>query len=398
MIAIQKATRAQTKDHNKRLIFSTIYDQERVSRADIARLTRLTRPTVSNTVAELIEAGLVEEVGQGPSAGGKPPILLSVAARARHLIGIDLANSHFRGGLLDLRGNIIHRVNVPVGERDGEEALALVYELVDQMMAAVTRPLLGIGIGSPGLMDARHGIVRRSVNLNWQDLPLRQLLESRYELPVYLANDTHLAALAEYTFGDGPERANLVVIKAGRGISAGIVLNGQLYYGDGFGAGEIGHIMVVEAGESCLCGRAGCLETVASSRAIIRQAQEVARRHPHGTLAGLASQAGAMTTEVVLQACEAGDAEVRQIIYNVGRYLGLAVANLVGALNIQRIVLAGSLARFGPALLEPACHEMLRRALPALTEGTSLSLSRLGQDIVIQGAGALLLSEELGLV
>ena len=163
---MKKATRQHTKTHNSQLILQTIYDRGRVSRADIARLTGLTRTTVSDIVGELMEDGLVAEVGIGPSADGKPPILLSVVADSRHIIAIDLANSEFRGAVVNLRGEFRHRLELPVGDRDGDEALEMVYRLVDELIALTDSPILGIGIGSPGLMDARHGVVRKSVNLD----------------------------------------------------------------------------------------------------------------------------------------------------------------------------------------------------------------------------------------
>jgi glucokinase-like ROK family protein len=397
MFTSQKATREQTKSHNQRLILKTVYDQTQTSRADIARLTGLTRPTVSTAVAELIEEGLVEEVGQGQSEGGKPPVLLRVIDNSRCLIGVDLANSEFRGAVTDLRGRIRHRETLPVDDHDGQAALELVYELVDRLVVVADSPVLGIGLGSPGLMDAQRGLVRKSVNLNWTDLPLRDLLTARYNLPVYIANDSHVAALGEYTFGSH-HLNNLVVVKVGRGVGAGIVLNGQLHYGDGSAAGEIGHVKVVDDGELCRCGHHGCLETVTSSRAIITRARAVAQQNPQSTLHRFAATPEAITTETVLQAFEAGDEDVQQIITEVGRYLGLAVANLVGVLNIQHILIGGRTARFGQTLLEPIRQEMCCRSMGLLAEQTSIGLSSLGEDIVIQGAAALLLSNELGLV
>ncbi|MEW5960964.1 MAG: ROK family transcriptional regulator, partial [Chloroflexota bacterium] len=261
IITSEKATRQQTKEHNKRLIFKTIYDQGQISRADIARLTQLTRATVSSLVGELIEAGLVKEIGYEPSRGGKPGTLLSLINDSRSLIGVDLANSEFRGAVINLRGEVKHRLSWPIHDTNGEAALALVYELIDALAARADRPLLGIGIGTPGLMNPQRGLVRRAVNLDWADLPLGNLLEQRYDLPVYIANDSQVAALAEYTFGKGQNNSNLIVVKVGRGIGAGILLNGQLFYGDGFGAGEIGHIKIEEDGELCRCGNFGCLET-----------------------------------------------------------------------------------------------------------------------------------------
>ena len=394
---MKKATRQQTKTHNSRLILKTIYDEGEVSRADIARLTGLTRTTVSDAVAELINDGLVAEVGLGPSAGGKPPTLLSVLDDSRHLIGIDLADSEFRGAVVNLRGEIKHRLNLPIHDRDGDAALALVYELIDELVAAADSPILGIGIGTPGLMDARRGMVRNAVNLDWHNLPLGDLLEGRYGLPVYIANDSQVAALAECTFGDSKDVSNLIVIKIGRGTGAGIVLNRQLYYGDGFGAGEIGHVAVVEDGELCRCGHYGCLETITSSRAIVRRAQGIAKNDPHSTLYQFVATPEEINTDIALQALEAGDEALQRIIAEVGHYLGIAVASLVGALNVERIVIAGSVARFGQTLLEPIRLEIGRRSLAALADETRIEVTSLGPDIVILGAAALLLTHELGL-
>jgi glucokinase-like ROK family protein len=396
--ATQKATHEQTKNHNKRLILKTIYDQPETSRADIARMTGLTRPTVSSNVAELIEEGLVEEIGQGQSEGGKPPILLSVVDDSRHLIAIDLADSEFQGAVVDLRGRVIHRECLPVNDSDGEAALQVVYELGDRLITAATRPLVGIGIGAPGLIDAQEGIVRKAVNLDWQDLPLRDWLKTRYGLPVHIANDGHVAALGEYIFGQVRKTPNLVILKVGRGVIAGIVLNGRLHYGDGSGAGEIGHVKVVEEGVLCRCGHRGCLETVTNSRAIVERARRIAESDPDSTLHYLASRLEAINLERVLQAFLAGDKTLQPIITEVGCYLGMAVAHLVGVLNVQCVLICGNVARFGEPLLQPIRQEMRQRSLAMLANQTYVGLSNLGQDIVLQGAAALLLANELGLV
>lgn len=392
-----KASHEKTKAHNKRLILKTIYDDTHSSRADVARTTGLTRPTVSTLVGELIEEGLIEEVGQGQSDGGKPPILLGIVDDARHLIGIDLANSEFRGAVTDLRGRVLHRERLPIREQDGNAALALVDELAERLIAAATKPLLGIGIGTPGLVDAQNGVVRQAVNLDWQNLALRERVAARHKLPVYVANDSHVAALAEYLFGQQRKTPNLVVLKVGRGVGAGIVLNGHLYYGDGSGAGEVGHVRVVEQGVHCRCGHTGCLETVTSSQAIVKQARLLAQADPHSRLWQWAPSLDAITTDVVLQAFQAGEPAVHQIIADVGRYLGIAAANMVGVLNIQQLLIAGSVARFGEPLLRAIRQAMRECAMPLLADQTQVQFSNLDQDIVILGAAALLLIHELEL-
>ena len=254
-----KATQEQTKEHNKALILSTIYKEKTLSRAEVARVTGLTRSTVSEIVGELLGAGLVLEKGPGPSVGGKPPILLGMIPDARHIIGIDLASGEFRGAIVNLLGEIKHRVHIAIGEQSGEKALEFVFQLIDNLLAMTERPVLGIGIGAPGLMDSDQGIVRNAVNLEWVDFPLGKILRDRYHLPVYISNDSQLSATAEYNFGENHRIPNLLLIKVGRGVGAGIILNQQLFYGDGFGAGEAGHIKVDEDGELCRCGNRGCL-------------------------------------------------------------------------------------------------------------------------------------------
>jgi glucokinase-like ROK family protein len=394
---VQKATRKQTKAHNSRLVLKTIYDRGQISRADIARATRLTRTTVSDLVAGLMDQGLVEEVGHGPSAGGKPPILLSVIEDARHVIGIDLASHEFRGAVINLRGHIRHRISVPLQHQDGAAALSLVCGLVDGLIGATDSPLVGIGIGTPGLMDPIHGVVRRAVNLDWQDLPLRDLLQARYDLPVYVANDCQVAALAEYTFGTHNGAQNLVVIKIEHGIGAGIVLHGQPFYGDTLGAGEIGHVTVIENGQVCRCGNVGCLETVANVPAILQQARAIAQNDPQSLLRQFAANPEEITLDTVCQALEAGDPAVQQEISEIGHYLGLAIANLVGVLSVRRVLIAGSVTQLGQALLDSILRELVQRALALVAEETEVGMSAMGPDIVILGASALVLTNELSL-
>jgi len=394
---MQKSTQEESRIHNSRLVLSTIYNRGETSRVEVSRLTGLTRTTVSEIVGKFIEDGLVTESGVSPSRGGKPAILLRVDEEARHLIDLDLANSEFRGAVVDLRGRVLRRLRLPVQERDGEAALALVYTLVEQLLGQVERPILGIGIGTPGLMDPQKGIVRQAVNLDWHELPLANLLRERFDLPIYIANDSQAAALGEFTFGNPARRDNLVVIKVGRGTSAGIVLNGKLYHGDNSGAGEIGHVKVVEGGAACRCGNTGCLETVVSSRALLRQAREMARQDPDFMLNRLAAGPEWFTTETLLQAYEAGDPRVVEMVAQAGRCLATAVAYLTSTLNINYVVIAGSLSRFGEGLVGPVREQVQKGTLAALARQTEITISSLAGDIVILGAASLLLSNELGL-
>jgi N-acetylglucosamine repressor len=381
-----KATHQQTRTYNQQLVLRTIFDHGKISRADVARQTKLTRVTVSEIVSELIDTGLVAEVGMGTSAGGKTPILLSVVDDSYHMIGVDLANDEIRGAVVNLRGEIRHALSLPLESVDSEVSLNQVYDLLDALIAQTDRPLLGIGIGTPGLLDTTNGIVRHAVNLGWVDLPLGSLLQDRYAVPVYVANDSQVSALAEHIFGAGRRESSLVVVRVGRGIGAGVILDRQLFQGEGFGAGEIGHIGLRSDGDRCRCGNDGCIETVGSTLAIVRRVQAAALH-----------LGAAPDMEDILAAFEAGDPVVRQVIQEAGRAVGFGVACLTSSLNIRHVLLVGSVTRFGEFWLQAVREEMNRCTLPALAAETRLAFGEIGANAVILGACALLMTREIGL-
>jgi predicted NBD/HSP70 family sugar kinase len=391
-----KATHRQTREHNTRLVLRTLSEAGRVSRADIARRTRLTRTTVSDVVAGLMDVGLVEEVGRGPSSGGKAPILLRIPPDARHVIGLDLGEGAFAGALVDLRGDVRREIRVPLEGRDGEEALTVVHDLVAKLMRTATSPLLGIGVGTPGIVDTRSGTIRWAVNLDWQDLPLARLLTERHGLPAVVANDSRAAALAAYTFAPGSRGRDLVAIKVGRGVGAGIVLRGELLLGDGSSAGEIGHVRVVEDGRRCRCGNVGCLETIASAAGIVAVAGQLAARTPGCTLAR-AADAGTLDLDQVRAAWAADDPAATTAVLEAGRALGRVIAGLEGVLDIHRIVLHGSVTAFGARWLEAVRAEAHGHTLPTRGNGVEISLVDLDADLVLLGASAMLMTSQLGM-
>ena len=392
---MEKATRRQTKDHNSRLVLKTIFSGGELSRADVARMTGLTRPTVSSIVAELIDGNLVQETGTGPSAGGKRPTLLAINDSGWKLVAVDLSGDEFRAARLNLRGDIEARATRPSAGLDAEAVLDSVYDLVTAILPD-NDAFLGIAVATPGLVDPHNGIILRAVNLGWVNLPLRDLLEVRFGRPVYVANDSHMAALAEYTYGESTGSDNLIVIRVGRGIGAGIILNGSPFYGDGFGAGEIGHVVVKTGGDLCTCGNRGCLETISSVRAMLRRAASADRTQ--SVLAGMPSPEWSPFRDAVA----AHDPVAVDIAVDAGRYLGAAAANLVGALNIQHIAIAGRVSELDDILLDAVVAEMHQRVLPSMADNTTIRFSSLGpnraSDIIILGCSALLLHRELGVV
>jgi glucokinase-like ROK family protein len=389
---MEKATRQSTKEHNRNLVLKNVFEHETISRAEIARITHLTPTTVSDIVATLIEEGLVAEIGVGPSYGGKSPILLSLQENSRVLIGLDLAHNQFCGALVNLRGKIHQAISLPVDERSGDGALSLVYTILDRLIASASQPLLGIGVGTPGLVNTREGVVIHAVNLNWTDLPLTHLLEERYHIPVSVLNDSQAAAVGEYTYGkDHHSDENLVVINARHGLGAGLILHGTLFQGSGGSAGEIGHTVVIpEGGLPCRCGKHGCLETVASAQALIIQARAQAALHP---TTQLPHDPEKMNLEVIEEAFAAGDPLAQQLVLATARFLGVAIANLVGVLNIEKIVLSGDMTRFGEPWLNMIREVMLKSSLTESAHGTQVEIGELGESSILLGASAILVKD-----
>ncbi len=201
-----KATRQFTKEYNQRLVLKTFYENEEISRADVARITGLTKATVSELVNDLVEDGLVSESRYAEASVGKPALLLQVERNGRHLICVDLANQEFRGAVVNMRGELLHTVTLSRDGKVGQPAIDLVYALVDALIEKADHPILGIGIGTPGLIDTTHGFVQYAVNMEWRNVPLGEMLNARYHLPVHIANDSQIAALAEAQFGAcGPD-------------------------------------------------------------------------------------------------------------------------------------------------------------------------------------------------
>jgi N-acetylglucosamine repressor len=377
---MQKATYLQTKHHNRDLVLRTIFENESISRAEVARVTRLTRTTVSDVVSSLLKEGLVEEIGKGESIGGKTPILLSIVADSRYMIGLNLAQDKFVGAIVNLRGEIKEMLEVSVFDDDGKKALDSVYQIISQLIRRKFKPIIGIGIGTPGLVMTREGIVLNAVNLDWQDLPLGDLLKKKFKLPVSILNDSQAAAIGEYAYGGKAEHGeNLVVVNVKHGIGAGILINGRLFQGDGGGAGEIGHVVVQENGELCRCGKQGCLETVASATAVLRQLKM-------------------SSIDQVQASFEAGDERTRQVIMKAGHYLGLSLANLIGVLNIQRIMLTGDMTRFGDAWLDVVKEAMHSSALSRLSDNTRIELGVLDYRAAILGTSAFPLLDDYSIL
>ena len=356
------------RSHNRSLVLQTLYRAGQQSRADIARSTGLTRVTISDLVGEFITEGLIVETGQREDARpGKPATLLDINRSAFQIVGVDLSDyALFRGAVLDLDGTILERREIELASATGPEATAKVVDLVERLVNLTTSPILGVGVGSPGVVDLT-GTVLSAPNLGWVDLPLQQLLSERFGLPVVVGNDANAAVLAEHSFG-GADR-DMMLVKIGHGVGAGLLLGGTPLYGSRFAAGEIGHVVVgTEGGLPCVCGKSGCLETWLAAPRLD---------------AALAAAAASGTTE-------------HEVLAEAGRHLGIALAAVVGALNLAEIVLSGPTHLLDGPLAAATIETLRNRTMAEFHGDLTLRMTTLGEDIVVRGAAVMVLSGQLG--
>jgi predicted NBD/HSP70 family sugar kinase len=389
---LEKATHQLTRRSNERLVLRTIYEQGPISRADVARVTGLTRTTVSDVVEDFITDRLVIEAGPGRSTGGKAPILLKVPADARHVVGVDVDRDRVNGAVVNLRGEVRARATRDLSGHDGATALTELDALIADLVQAAGQRLVGIGVGTPGLVDAGTGTVLWAVGLDWRDVPLGERLRQLTGLPVVVVNDSQAAAMAEWAFGQHDALTAMIVVKVGEGIGAGVVIGGRLYPGDDSGAGEIGHTRVSDARGRCRCGGTGCLETVASLRAVLERARELAPRRPRTALAGTS-----VTAETLLDAFRAGDSLARKVVLEAAAPLGRVLGAVIGTLGVRDVVLVGPMTEFGEEWLVRVVAETRRSALGMLVERSHIHIGTTGTDVVELGAAAMLMTSELGL-
>jgi predicted NBD/HSP70 family sugar kinase len=361
------------RSHNRSLVLQTLYRSGRRSRADLARETGLTRVTVSDLVAELLAEGLVIELGQRESVRpGKPAVLLDIDRTAHQIVGVDLSDhDRFRGVVMDLDGRILARAEELLADGSdapatGEDATTKEEALVDPLVAAATAPILGIGIGSPGVVDL-SGTILTAPNLGWEAVPLQRRLAARAGLPVLVANDANAAALAEHTYGGAA--GDMMLIRVGHGIGAGLLVAGALVYGSHFAAGEIGQVMV---------GTDRGLETTYDRDQVLEHWLSVPQL-----------QRG-------IREAEAAGADATPLLREAGQRLGIALAPVVGALNLSEIVLSGPTELLDGPLAEATVHTLRNRTMAQNHADLSLRMTTQGQDIVLRGAAVLVLSGRLG--
>ena len=397
-IAAQKGARSGDPSRARPLadsVLRLIWQERRISRAEIARRADLSRSTVSEIVGLLLPTGLVGEVGPGRSNGGRRPIVLEFQDDAALLLGIDIGAAHVTAVLTDLRGRVLasrHRDHPVRTDPEGTRALAAEFcaDCVATQKRGAKR-LVGIGIAVPSPVDPSHpDRLSELVLPEWRGHGGFEMLRARFRVPLLIDNDANLGALAEHWWGGGRGVNDFAYVKIATGLGAGYVIGGEIYRGATGVAGEIGHLAIDPHGVPCICGLRGCLATLVGAPALVERARALRAEFPGSQLA-----ANGLTIASIEDAALAGDPLALQLVRETAGHLGIALAGLLNLMNPSMVILGGGLSRLGELLLAPLRDTVRRRTLVSSVTAAEIRVTELGTQAVAIGAATMVLKAAL---
>ncbi|AUJ23959.1 ROK family transcriptional regulator [Virgibacillus dokdonensis] len=387
---MQRGTFQLMKSVNKSIILNKIRTCEPISRAQIAKETELTPPTVSSIVKELLEQGMVYEQKKATSMGGRRPTMLYINKTAYYLVGVDAGPEKIKAIVADLGGRILGRIsyvlNTPITEASFLDVMKQSINEVVRHANVKMEEVMGIGVAMHGVVEIATGRALYAPNLQLTDIPIKEALEQEFRVTVKVENDARAMALGEAWFGGHGDLGSMVTVNLGRGVGAGIVTDGKLFHGAKDIAGEIGHMTIDINGEICECGNRGCLQTFATGSAIAMRAErKLAERGEVHSFK--------LTAESVFELAKSGNELYLDVLEETGFAIGIGLTNVIHIVNPGKIVLGGGVMKSEEFLLPIIKKTVNNNALTEGAKNTEVKVTKLGKDATVLGAVALLLVE-----
>jgi len=313
------------------------------------------------------------------------------------IVGVDLGGTTTKLAFINMDGEIVYKWEIPTDNSNAGQNITtnIANTIADKLnkVGSSKSKLLGIGMGAPGPVNYKTGVILNVVNLGWKDnYPLKKRLEAATGLPALIENDANCAALGEMWNGAGKGAQDLVCVTLGTGVGGGVIAAGNIVQGINGAAGEIGHITAIPfGGAACNCGKTGCLETLASATGVVRLAnEELAKSTAVGLLAKKLAETGEITSKDVFDSARNGDEVATKVLHEVTFHLGFVLAGIANTLNPEKIVLGGGVSKAGSILLDSVRENFERFAFPAVRESTKIELATLGNDAGVTGAAWLI--------
>ncbi|MCX7745776.1 MAG: ROK family protein [Clostridia bacterium] len=369
------------KKRNMEVVLDCIRQNKTISRASIAQMTSLTRATVSSLVEELMKKGVICEIGEGESNGGRKPVLLELEKDRSLAIGIDLADEKvIRGYLCNLEACVLEKVEYPY-ENNYISIFNAAADIIMHLLESANHigKVLGIGIGAAALVNPQSGEVLFSANFDIKGVQLVQHIAEKFGLPVYIENESNAAAWAEKEYGNGKGFRNVFYLSKGKGIGSGIIINGNIYYGGFYGSGEIGHMMMDSKGLKCSCGAVGCLETLIGQSRILERIKKQTGR--------------TLNITEVIGGYLNGESKIRAVVNYEAEYLGKAIAAASNLLNVESVILGGYITGYGSEFLMTVRKHFYSYIMNYYRDKICVNFAKLGKDAVGVGGAALVLRQ-----
>ena len=390
MIYRKEKNNISLKEINKKNILKIVMEMGPISRIDISRHLKISRPTTSAYIGELIKDDLIKEIGKGDStpSGGKKAVLLQFNGRAGYILGVMIGVKTIRIAITDLGSNIIEIIKIPTEEWFGPDAV--IDKLVKNLKKIIRtskvnkEEIIGIGVGATGLVDSKKGLVIFSPNLDgWNNIKLKEIVEKKIGLPTFIENECRVQAIAEKKYGLAKDVKNFVCVETGTGIGTGVFIDNKLMTGDKGMAGEVGHIITDLAGDRmCHCGNTGCLETLCSISSLIEYIMADIRK------SGKFVDYGGRKLKIddLYRLYEHGDKIVTGNVEKNAEYLGIGISNTIKMFNPELIIIHGEIIKFGNKYLSKVRESVSKKTFPKVKDNYNIQFSKLGENVGLIGA------------
>lgn len=381
------------KELNRKLAFEILKDAHSISRPELAQRTGLSKATISLLVDELLQTGLVVESGFGDSSGGRPPLILRFDPDAAYAVGACMHEYDWTIVVVNLDAQVLRRHKVHIDEGTPEASIAALSRGIETVTEGISGKVLpAVGLGTPGLVDIRNGVIKLAADIGWVDVPFRNLVKRSLDVDIYIANRSKVGALAEFWYGTRKGVKDLIYVSIGTGVAAGIIHQGRLFIGANSSAGELGHLTIIPDGPLCPCGNRGCLQQLVSEQAIANLARQRLRRNHDSLLrGGTGKPPELISAQDVFAAAESGDAVALETLDEIASYMGIALAGLINLFNPEVIFLGGPVGEASAVLAEIIKEKVRHRAMSYPMSAVQIQRSSLGTDAGAIGASVLVL-------
>jgi glucokinase-like ROK family protein len=384
------------KGMNESVILNIIRKMGPISRADIAKETNLTPPTVTNIVNKLIAENIVMEYKVGESNGGRPPVLIKLNPDFMSIIVIHISTYNLHQYTLDAELKTKKKDKNSIRGLKQEEVLELLTSVLDKAIKESPQNVSGIGIVVRGPVKMKEGISVFAPNIGWRNVPLKSIVEERFGIPTYVINDVRAMALGEFHMGKAKDVENMIFLKVGYGIGSAILINGRIYTGASDGAGEIGHTTIDVAGPQCSCGNYGCFEALASEKALVNLVVKSIKEGMDSIVYQMAEgMLDSVTPEMIYEAAKLNDKFAVNALKTIGRYLGIGIANTINTFNPELILIGGGIVQARELIENIIIETAKKRTFENSFSSCRIAFAELGDDATLIGAANMVMDEVL---